>query len=367
MANFLFADMVNKKYSISVCTTSNLENALTCKKRIQKDSKIDVFIVKEKSNKFITYLGLFNTNTLANKAIKVSSNYVKEQKPFTKEISENTINQLNLDLLFIDNNQNINLEIIEKKESDILIIENKKVFDNDSVDKANYGESNAELSNSKEVLIKSDSEINTKKESDILIIENQKVVNNDFDEIKYKEELKEKLEKNLNKIKKNELNSELSNFEEIFIEVDSKINTMIVKAKLNNEFTILNTYKVSTGRNNIKKPKGLGKISEITLNPIWYPTQDTLKSFRKKGIYLPAAVPGGHKLNYMGAAKLNLTHTVNGLQTFRIHGTLSENTIGTNESAGCIRMKNDEVVQLANLLKDFTKYKSLENVQVYLK
>ena len=81
---------------------------------------------------------------------------------------------------------------------------------------------------------------------------------------------------------------------------------------------------------------------------------------------MPSVVPGGHKLNYMGAAKLNLTHIVNGVQTFRIHGTLSEHTIGTNESAGCIRMKNEEVVQLANLLKDFSKYKSMDNITVVL-
>ena len=30
------------------------------------------------------------------------------------------------------------------------------------------------------------------------------------------------------------------------------------------------TYNVSTGKNNVKKPQGLGKISEITLNPTWY-------------------------------------------------------------------------------------------------
>lgn len=159
---------------------------------------------------------------------------------------------------------------------------------------------------------------------------------------------------------------DLSKFEEIIIEVSSKTNMMIVKAKENNELTTLKTYNVSTGKNNIKKPKGLGKISEITLNPVWYPTQDTLNSFRKRGIYLPSVVPGGHKLNYMGAAKLNLTHVVDGAQTFRIHGTLNENTIGTNESAGCIRMKNEEVVQLANLLKDFSKYKSMNDITVKL-
>ncbi len=201
-----------------------------------------------------------------------------------------------------------------------------------------------------------------------IVIKNDEAITK-VDEIKEKI-VKENIPNETNELMNTNINSsnkdDLSKFEEIIIEVSSKTNMMIVKAKENNELTTLKTYNVSTGKNNIKKPKGLGKISEITLNPTWYPTQDTLKSFRKRGIYLPSVVPGGHKLNYMGAAKLNLTHIVNGVQTFRIHGTLSEHTIGTNESAGCIRMKNEEVVQLANLLKDFSKYKSMDNITVVL-
>ena len=49
----------------------------------------------------------------------------------------------------------------------------------------------------------------------------------------------------------------------------------------------------------------------------------------------------------MGAAKINLTHRINGKEVYRIHGTLDESTIGTNESSGCIRMKNNEVIELA--------------------
>ena len=330
LVNISFANTQNKKYSISVCTTSTLEYATTCKKRIE-NSSIDnvVFIVKERNNRFQTYLGLFDSTKEANQAIKNSSSYVKQQGPFSKEIKDNIINQANSNLPYIDINQNVVLEekVVEK------IIESK---DNSLEEK---------------IVIKNDEAI-TK-----------------VDEIKEKI-VKENIPNETNELMNTNINSsnkdDLSKFEEIIIEVSSKTNMMIVKAKENNELTTLKTYNVSTGKNNIKKPKGLGKISEITLNPTWYPTQDTLKSFRKRGIYLPSVVPGGHKLNYMGAAKLNLTHIVNGVQTFRIHGTLSEHTIGTNESAGCIRMKNEEVVQLANLLKDFSKYKSMDNITVVL-
>ena len=69
----------------------------------------------------------------------------------------------------------------------------------------------------------------------------------------------------------------------------------------------------------------------------------------------------------MGSAKINLTHKVNGKNTFRIHGTLDEKTIGTNESAGCIRMKNSDVVQLATLINDFANINSLDKVKVIFK
>lgn len=158
-----------------------------------------------------------------------------------------------------------------------------------------------------------------------------------------------------------------SAYDEIIIEVNSSTNHMNVKAKINNEFRNINDYKVSTGKNDIKKPLGAGKITEITMNPIWYPTEDTIKTFKKRGIFLPSAVPSGDKYNYMGAAKINLSHIVDGKNTFRIHGTLNEKTIGTNESAGCIRMKNNDVLQLATFLNQFANVKGLNQIKVILK
>jgi len=162
--------------------------------------------------------------------------------------------------------------------------------------------------------------------------------------------------------------SEVGSYDNIIIEVDSSVNTMFVKAKIDNKIKLLNTYKVSTARKDIQKPLGEGHITSITLNPIWYPTQDTIDSFKKhKGIDLPKKVLGGDKLNYMGSAKINLTHKVNGKETFRIHGTVSEKTIGTYESSGCIRMKNSEVVQLVGLLNEFIDFKSMDDIKVILK
>ncbi|MCG3717194.1 L,D-transpeptidase, partial [Aliarcobacter butzleri] len=120
----------------------------------------------------------------------------------------------------------------------------------------------------------------------------------------------------------------VQNFQQMIIEVDSATNIMKVKAKINNHLKDIQTYIVSTGKDSVKKPFGVGKISQVSLDPVWYPTEDTLKSFEKRGIILPKVVPSGHKYNYMGAAKINLTHIVDGKSTYRIHGTLNEKTIG---------------------------------------
>ena len=191
----------------------------------------------------------------------------------------------------------------------------------------------------------------------------EKVENKVENKIENKKEQKEIVEVVMNNP---EDEPTILNYEELIIEVNANTNLMTVNAKINNELKEIKEYVVSTAKKDVKRPFGEGKISKISLNPIWYPTQDTLKTFRKRGINLPSVVPPGHKYNYMGAAKINLTHIVDGKNTYRIHGTLSEKTIGTNESAGCIRMKNKEVVELATLLEKFSKTKSFNNISVVL-
>ena len=168
-------------------------------------------------------------------------------------------------------------------------------------------------------------------------------------------------------ILRNDPTRNITMYDELIIEVDSSKNSMILKGKLNNKIKNIQMYIVSTGKKEIKKPTGEGSVTSITLNPFWYPTQDTIEAFKKRGINLPSVVPPGNKFNYMGSAKINLSHIVDGKNTFRIHGTLSENTIGTNESSGCIRMRNFEVNQLASLLKNFSDSKGIKNIKVFLK
>lgn len=168
-------------------------------------------------------------------------------------------------------------------------------------------------------------------------------------------------------ILRNDPTRNITMYDQLIIEVDSSKNSMLLRGKLNKKIKNIQTYIVSTGKKEIKKPTGEGNVTSITLNPFWYPTQDTIEAFKKRGINLPSVVPPGDKFNYMGTAKINLSHIVDGKNTFRIHGTLSESTIGTNESSGCIRMRNIEVNQLASLLKKFSDTKSVNNIKVFLK
>jgi lipoprotein-anchoring transpeptidase ErfK/SrfK len=156
-------------------------------------------------------------------------------------------------------------------------------------------------------------------------------------------------------------------FEQIILEINSTTHQLQVYGVNKSNHNLLKTFIVSTARKNTKMPMGEGSISAISINPIWYPTEQTIKHFRdKKGIDLPTSVLPGNPLNYMGMAKINLTHIVDGKNTYRIHGTINEKTIGTHESSGCIRMKNKEVLELANFLKIFTKLKGFHNVHVFI-
>ena len=193
---------------------------------------------------------------------------------------------------------------------------------------------------------------------------------NILDEIKNISFFKSNDDKNkrpVDNILRNDPTRNITLYEQLTIEVDSSRNIMFLKGKLDNKIRTIQTYIVSTGKKDIKKPTGEGSVTSITLNPFWYPTQETIELFKKRGIDLPTIVPPGNKYNYMGLAKINLSHVVDGKNTFRIHGTINESTIGTNESSGCIRMKNNEVIQLAKLLKEFSDLKNIDNVKVFLK
>ncbi|WNL30031.1 L,D-transpeptidase [Aliarcobacter cryaerophilus] len=395
----LFAN--EKKYTVSVCTTSTLENALVCKKRIYDNTIGEVFIVKQ-NQKYYTYLNTYDDKEIAKVTIQNASKYVKDQKPYIKEIDIKIVNQIDKRKLFIDMDNPISLnstkdsslnkdkknreqeekefERVKPEAVNIPIVsmlpENIEIlgllpYDNQNIEK---NEKNPETKIEYE--LKSEIDFGNQSSNDILSQEDEEELLqtslNEFDEqIKKGSKNSQTFTKSYEKkVSKSNLPKEqrrnLNNYDELIIKVDSKTNIMELFAKNGENEEKIKSYIVSTGKNSIKKPLGVGRISQISLNPVWYPTADTKKSFAKKGIILPNVVPPNHKYNYMGMAKLNLTHSVDGNTTYRIHGTLNEKTLGSNESAGCIRMKNNDVVELAILLEEFANIKTLNKIKVVL-
>ena len=83
--------------------------------------------------------------------------------------------------------------------------------------------------------------------------------------------------------------------------------------------------------------QGSTVVSDKKINPSWTPTPD----MRAENPKLPNFVPGGHPLNPLGVRALYL-----GSSSYRIHGTDAPWTIGQAVSKGCIRMYNEDVLDL---------------------
>lgn len=82
---------------------------------------------------------------------------------------------------------------------------------------------------------------------------------------------------------------------------------------------------------------GVTAVSSKRVNPSWTPTAE----MRRENPKLPAFMPGGHPQNPLGVRALYL-----GSSMYRIHGTDAPWTIGTAVSKGCIRMYNEDVLDL---------------------
>lgn len=83
--------------------------------------------------------------------------------------------------------------------------------------------------------------------------------------------------------------------------------------------------------------QGATSVSDKRVNPGWTPTAE----MRRENPRLPVHLPGGHSMNPLGVRALYL-----GSSMYRIHGTDAPWTIGTAVSKGCIRMYNQDVLDL---------------------
>jgi hypothetical protein len=105
-------------------------------------------------------------------------------------------------------------------------------------------------------------------------------------------------------------------------------------------FNVTRSWDVATAKPGWITPVGEWSLYQKRENPTWY--NPALDSW---GASMPAVVPGGPG-NPMGTRALYITAP--GL--IRIHGTTSPDSIGRYASHGCIRMHNEQVEELYELV-----------------
>jgi len=91
---------------------------------------------------------------------------------------------------------------------------------------------------------------------------------------------------------------------------------------------------------------GTLRVSRKAVNPGWTPTA----SMRRKNPKLPYHVKGGDPRNPLGVRALYLGNTL-----YRIHGTDAPWTIGQVVTSGCIRLYNNDVIDLYGRARVGTK------------
>jgi lipoprotein-anchoring transpeptidase ErfK/SrfK len=95
-------------------------------------------------------------------------------------------------------------------------------------------------------------------------------------------------------------------------------------------------YRVAVGKPG-KQWFGEARIDGKYVRPAWSPPAEV----KRDNPRLPDVIPGGAPNNPMGARALTLN-----LDEYAIHGTNRPGSIGTFASYGCIRMLNEDIVDL---------------------
>lgn len=106
-------------------------------------------------------------------------------------------------------------------------------------------------------------------------------------------------------------------------------------------------FYVMGGGRAIRYPVGVGRagmawsgsayIAQKSLQPAWGPPAD----IALRNPNLPLLIPGGSPRNPMGAAAMGLSRG-----NYAIHGTNDPSSVGRFVSHGCIRMYNEDVLDL---------------------
>jgi len=121
--------------------------------------------------------------------------------------------------------------------------------------------------------------------------------------------------------------------------------TIIVRTRERKLYYVLGNgkalqYGVGVGRKGFTWA-GRDRVSRKAAWPSWRPPAE----MRKRQPGLPVFMPGGPR-NPLGARALYI-----GSSLYRIHGTNAAHTIGRAVSSGCIRMLNQDVIDLFNRVR----------------
>ena len=87
----------------------------------------------------------------------------------------------------------------------------------------------------------------------------------------------------------------------------------------------------------VRQWSGTAVINGKYIEPAWSAPASIRRDYRS----LPSVVPGGSSRNPMGAAAMTLSGG-----EYAIHGTNAPGTIGGFVSHGCIRMYNEDIMDL---------------------
>ena len=112
--------------------------------------------------------------------------------------------------------------------------------------------------------------------------------------------------------------------------VDKSQNTLLLKR----DEDIVKQYAVSTGSHN-STPVGTFTVVNRLVNPPWYSDQ--------------GVIPFGDPRNVLGTRGMGFDKPGYG-----IHGTADPSTIGTQTTAGCVRLRNADVEELYLLIPEGT-------------
>jgi lipoprotein-anchoring transpeptidase ErfK/SrfK len=104
--------------------------------------------------------------------------------------------------------------------------------------------------------------------------------------------------------------------------------------------SVVKTYAVAVGKAKHPTPRGTYAVSRVIWNPRWVPpNSEWARGMRPRE-------PGDPR-NPMGRVKAFFREP-----TYYLHGTDDEASIGRAASHGCVRLRNDDIIELSRMLVD---------------